>query len=1074
VTPVATAVVGRGREREALRAALASAVEGRGTAVAITGEAGIGKTMLALTVERDAVAAGARWLTGSGWAGGGAPAFWPWIQVIRGLADALDDDRLQAAMGLGAPYIAHLVPQLRGRLPDIAEPAELASDQARFSLFDAVTTFLVAAAADQPLVIVLDDLHAADASTLRLLQFLVQSLHGAAVLVLALHQETPHTEAGGLLAELDAQTQRMQLRGLDRLAVADLVAQQAPGADADRLAEQVHALTEGNPFFAGEVVRLMVAEGRTGADAPVRLPDGVRATIRRRLEPVSPATLEVLAVAAVIGMEFRVETLSLAAQVERFALLDLVDEAVVARVLVEVPREPDRYAFAHSLIRETLYADLTPSSRARLHGAVGTALEGLYGLAAEEHLSELSHHFFAAYAEGAAKAVDLSARAGHQALRVLAYEEADRHFGQALRIVAQEDPAGERACDLLLAQGDARMRGGRPAAAREALVQATGIARRLGSADRFARATLAMTPWGFNMQVSDDELAGLLGEALAQLDDGEHALRARLLSTLARTMYWVDDLDRRLEVAERAIGLARESGDDRTLARVLGDAHIATWNPDGNARSLAWADEMLAIAERTGDRQLALDGHSWRMALLLEGGDVAGVDAAFALAARMARDTNEPRALAAVRRHEASRALIAGDWALAQQALGESAQLSARMSSDEMAVLLVAALTFAISWHRDELEPLVGAVRQFADDNPEMPAWRCALAASLVRTGSLDEARRELAAVRRAGFAAMPRDNLWLVSLALAAEAVIGLGDGSAAAELAPLLEPYAGRNAVTPDGIYFGPVDRFRALLAHTVGDWDAALALQASARAAAQHQGAVPVLLQLDRDEARTLAASGGDPAPAQARAAARAQALGLRAAPEPAAAPVVARVASFSREGDYWRVAFAAEPFTIKDAKGLHHLVRLLAQPDVPLHVLELGAGGVARDAGTAGDAGAMLDDEAKAQYRSRRADLAAEIDEAESFNDPERATAARDELAFLEAELRSAVGLGGRDRKAASSAERARVNVTRQIRAAIERLAAHDGALGRHLEGTVRTGTFCVYRPEPGGPAWELVP
>ena len=281
-----------------------------------------------------------------------------------------------------------------------------------------------------------------------------------------------------------------------------------------------------------------------------------------------------------------------------------------------------------------------------------------------------------------------------------------------------------------------------------------------------------------------------------------------------------------------------------------------------------------------------------------------------------------------------------------------------------------------------------------------------ALAAALARADRTAEARRALAAARGPGFAAQPRDNLFLVGAYLAAEAVHRLGDREAAEELAAVLAAYAGRNAVTPDGIYFGPVDRARALLAATTGDTAGAAALLAAARTSAERLGATPVLAALAADAER------------------------LGAKPPPAAVPAAAAPrAVLRREGDVWRIAYGETAFALKDAKGLQHLARLLAQPDVPVHVLDLGAEGVAREERDAGDAGPQLDAQAKAAYRSRMTEIEEELQEAEDFHDPERAARAREELGFLEAELRAAVGLGGRDRKAASSAERARVNVTR---------------------------------------------
>jgi hypothetical protein len=204
-------------------------------------------------------------------------------------------------------------------------------------------------------------------------------------------------------------------------------------------------------------------------------------------------------------------------------------------------------------------------------------------------------------------------------------------------------------------------------------------------------------------------------------------------------------------------------------------------------------------------------------------------------------------------------------------------------------------------------------------------------------------------------------------------------------------------------------------------------------------------------------------------------------------PSASEAVLGPWAFYRRGDVWTIGPPGRPIQLRDAKGLTHVARLLAAPHVEFHALDLVAGpqvrgvaqavavgaGVEVRARGGGDAGPVLDTQAKAAYRLRVAELQEEISEAESFNDPEKASRARDELIFVARELAGAVGIGGRDRKTGSDAERARVNVTRAIRTALKRLSAHDASLGHRLGVEIKTGTFCVYEPDPGDePVWDL--
>jgi hypothetical protein len=343
------------------------------------------------------------------------------------------------------------------------------------------------------------------------------------------------------------------------------------------------------------------------------------------------------------------------------------------------------------------------------------------------------------------------------------------------------------------------------------------------------------------------------------------------------------------------------------------------------------------------------------------------------------------------------------------------------------------------------------------------------------------------------------------------ARAAAELGDAPRARRLYELLEPYAERNAVSPEAAVYGPVTFALATLAATGGDRAVALEHLAAARGAAARLGARPTLARAALLEADLLA--GEDPARARtlaAEAATRAGELGLEAVgarahalldelgAEPAAdrapSPRFARrgrAAVLRREGDVWALGLEGTLFRLRDAKGLVHLAQLLSRPGEELHALDLVshaeglggpspvASGVAGElgvrAGGQADVGPALDAEAKRSYRDRAAELRDELEEAESFNDPERAARAREELAWIADQLTGAVGLGGRDRRTGSDAERARVNVTRAIRAALKRVQERDAELGGHLQATVRTGTFCAYEPDPAQPvAWTVRP
>jgi hypothetical protein len=416
-----------------------------------------------------------------------------------------------------------------------------------------------------------------------------------------------------------------------------------------------------------------------------------------------------------------------------------------------------------------------------------------------------------------------------------------------------------------------------------------------------------------------------------------------------------------------------------------------------------------------------------------------------------------------------------------------------------------------LRWSQGRFGELEAEARETANTD-STPAWHAALARVCCELGYEAEARRVFERLAVNDFADLPRYNGWLITIAVLSETCVMLGDTQRARVLYELLEPFAERNMNTPQAIFAGPVTRFLGILAASCGEWERAATHFAAARESATRMNSPPGLMRVALDEAEMLARRGrpadrdralslldeAEPIAAELgvdRIAA--QIDGLRgelggAAYQPApevTAPPDTDFAELRREGDVWAFDYGPRSVLLRDSKGVHHLAFLLANPGLEVHALELigadsgfgeadnrGRSGTSRDelGGIAGvDAGPVLDAKAKAAYRRRLEDLKEEIEEAESFNDPERAARAREEVDIITDQLAGAVGLGGRDRKAASGAERARVSVTKAIRSTIKRVTEHDPVLGRELDSTIRTGTFCSYEPDPRHPLnWRV--
>ncbi|MBW3653350.1 MAG: AAA family ATPase [Actinobacteria bacterium] len=593
-------LVGRVRELRQLEEAFEDASRGHGVVQLVLGDPGVGKTRLAAALAEHAATRGARVIWTRGW-GRAAPPYWPWVEVVRGLSQDLEGEVLRRELGGAADQLLRLAPEVAERLPAAAPPARDAEDseRARFALFDALVALLRVRSADAPVVILIDDLQAVDEGSLAALDFVSRMLHDAGVLlVVTMHERAPYRTHDAQLAlqNIVRAGRRLVLGGLAREDVEQLI-ELTSGIRAPELATAVHAVTEGNPFFAREILALLLAEGRLhDPPAELPLPEGVRETIRRRLEPLGALACETLELAAIIGRTFNLATLERASPLDRDCLLGALDEALALGLVVALPGTVGQWRFGHGLIRDTLLAGMPAAARMHGHRAVGEALEQVYRGALETHLPELAHHFLSAGRRGdIAKAVDYAERAAYRALDTLAYEQAAELFARALEALEAMEPDVPRRARLLLGLGTAQSRAGRPDA-RETFEAAVAAARQIDADDILARAALGFAPFALTPGYVDEEHVALLGEALERIGPGDDPLRVRLLGSLAVALYWSDSAVRRAELALEALAMARRLGDDLTLTIALSSAQLATNGPDMTEQGRDWLREQWETA----------------------------------------------------------------------------------------------------------------------------------------------------------------------------------------------------------------------------------------------------------------------------------------------------------------------------------------------------------------------------------------------------------------------------------------------------------------------------------------------
>lgn len=651
--------VGRLRETGELGNALENVISDHGQLLMLVGEPGIGKTRTAQEMTARAENLGMLVLWGRCYEGEGAPPYWPWVQPLRSYIQSTDSNRLASTMGSGAADIADIVSDLHQVFPDLAAPPELEPEQARFRLFNSVATFLKTASQTQPLMIVLDDLHWADRSSLLLLEFVAQEIRACPLLILGTYRDAevsrhhPLSQTLGNLVREDMFA-RINLSGLSSLEVEELIRLTSGDNPPSSLVDVVYDRTEGNPLFVNEVVRVLRQDGITeNQSLSISIPEGIRETIGRRLSRLSPNCHQILATASIIGREFDFNLLyALSAETTEDQLLQVIDEGLETHLIEDIPGIRDRYQFTHALIQETLAGELSTSRRIRMHARVGQTLEEVYSANLAVHAAELAHHFSQAEGvTGSQKMVHYCLMAGEQALAAYAHEEALQNFQRALE--AKEGQPMDVETALILSGL------GRAQAATFERHRMREVMSTLGRAlDYFAQQgdvnrALAIAEYPFYPLLGQSTgNAALIASALA-LVSPESPAAGRLLSRYGRVMGTEEgDYATAQQAFDQALSIARREGNStlemQTLAdsanvdmlyarhresldKSLGAIELARLVDDPQAEALAryssvldnialgdlesvrlQASEILANAERLGDRfwmTLALRSH---------------------------------------------------------------------------------------------------------------------------------------------------------------------------------------------------------------------------------------------------------------------------------------------------------------------------------------------------------------------------------------------------------------------------------------------------------------------------------
>ncbi len=830
--------VGRERETADLRAALEAVLSGRGRLTLVSGEMGIGKTRIASELATYASLRGAQVLWGRCREDDGVPAFWPWVQILRSLTVTRDAEAMAAEMGSGAVDIAQIVPDVRTRLPGLPPAQQSEPEQARFKLFDAITTFLKNVSTSEPVVLILDDLQWADRASLLLLEYLVGELDGSRILVVATYRDSDVDRSQQLsdaLADLrrERNAKRMTLRGLSAEETRrwlEAVAEHELAGRELRLTEQLHRETQGNPFFIEEIIRHFVETGllvrrderwvsTVDSIEDLGIPEGIRETIDRRLARLPQETGQVLTVGAVVGHEFSLDVVREVSDLDATAVLDALDAAIADRIIAEVPGSVGRFRFVHGLTREALYSHLGTTVKVRMHNKVGEAIERLHSTDLRAHVGELAYHFGEALLiAGPQKATEYATAAARRATEMVAYEDAATHLRRALQTASSDDAR----IDLEYELGTSLWSTGDFDGARAAFQASAELARGAGAIDRLARAGLGYGgQLGFGTGLRDEALIGMLEGALAGLAESDEAVRAKVMSRLAEALTFGGEPRRREELCAEAEAIGRRLGDPAVLAYVLSGRHYATYQPANAEARLAMADEQVAAAHRAGDAGLELAGRIWRAWDLLDLGRMTEMDEEIERCRRIAEPRRQSYEIWLVEILRTMSVIGSGTVADAERAIDATLELGQR-AANANSLQLWGAQMAQVRRHQGRFGELEDGIKLFIAEYPMIPAWRAALCDVYCETGDTEQARLEFEIVAADDFATLPRDPFWLVAMALSAQTASFLKDERRAQFIYDRLLPFDEHNISIGPSACWGTVCYSLGLLAETLGRTD------------------------------------------------------------------------------------------------------------------------------------------------------------------------------------------------------------------------------------------------------------
>ena len=823
-------MVGRQPEQKILSEAFKDAQQGQGNIVTIRGEPGIGKSCLASHFAESIKAEEAWVVYGQCHETLGSPPFWPWLQILKNLQ--LADDSL----GLSPAAIFESLAAEESKQQ--TSPSSLFTGDSgteQFLLFSKIANVLAEYAAQRTLILVIDDLHWADKSSLLLLNHICRKISQQAVLVIGTYRDVEVTRKHPLfesLGEINRLTtlRRISLKGLSEQDVSGYIENTVSEALPPEILKSLYDKTEGNPLFVSEVAKIL-QQGRDkhdGVQITVEIPEGIQEAIGRRLNQLTGQCNDLLSMAAVIGRRFNLKIIKqLLPEPEQPGVLETLEEAVNQGIIESVPDSISEYKFCHVLIRDILYEELSLTRKIILHQKVADALIQLRAKGSEHSAGEIARHYYHALQGGQAdNAITYAIEAAEHAKKLSAHDEAREYYELVINIFSTDERRyADQKAEIYYRIVECVHAVGSPT---EKTSEACGLvleaARQSQQYELFAQAACRMVYVERSVEKQQKGLSAI-DEALSYLSESNQKVQADLLAHRAMSLCFNNRRREAERVAYEAVSVAGNCGDEAVLSNSLCVALLVLrGRPEKLSERIKLGERALTISTNSNKNAAALlnDPQEW---LILSYQELGDMDRVTTLIEHLEASVDQQYSFKGhyfAAGAKAYQALFKGRWQQAEVLIEEASELgSGRLDGGSDGVY--GAQMFLLNRELGRLPLVHGALKQMLAKN-DSAVWAPGLLATYTELDLLDEARVVFEQLAMNNFKPLGEDELYLTCLVYMIEASVALEDIDKASLLYQKLVPYSGQMVSHPTAVSHGPADLYLGMLSSLMNNLDEA----------------------------------------------------------------------------------------------------------------------------------------------------------------------------------------------------------------------------------------------------------